>query len=142
MLRLLATLALAIGATTALAQSAAAPPRAVPAARPEITLSFSPVVKRAQPAVVNVYASRAAQRQASNPLFDDPVFRHFFGDGGQGQSGAGQQSLGSWAPRCARFLSCLRPKKPWAILALNARPFAQRPNSMPGCVKSGVPMPK
>ena len=69
--------------------------RAVPQTRGEALLSLSPVVKRAQPGVVNVYASRT-ERQPANPLFDDPVFRRFFGNGG-GASPRGQtaQSLGS-----------------------------------------------
>ena len=46
----------------------------------EITLSFAPIVKKVAPAVVNVYASRT-DVQPRNPLFDDPIFRHFFGDG-------------------------------------------------------------
>ena len=82
----------------ALAQPAA-PPRAVPETRAQTLLSFSPVVKQAQPAVVNVYASRVEQRPARNTIFDDPVFRRFFGDGGPGGQGrpGGQssQSLGS-----------------------------------------------
>ena len=53
--------------------------RAVPQTRTEQLLSFSPVVKRAQPAVVNVYASRTDPKP-NNPLFDDPIFRRFFGD--------------------------------------------------------------
>ncbi|HQS47039.1 MAG TPA: hypothetical protein PK706_11505, partial [Xanthobacteraceae bacterium] len=53
----------------------------VPATRSEITLSFAPVVARTAPAVVNVYALKSAPR--SNPFFDDPFFRRFFG-GGQG----------------------------------------------------------
>jgi len=66
--------------------------RAVPESRPAITQSFAPVVKRVTPAVVNVYASRV-ERQARNPLLDDPLFRQFFG-GGQ-QSPRTSQSLGS-----------------------------------------------
>ncbi|MEA2857840.1 MAG: hypothetical protein QOH98_2161, partial [Methylobacteriaceae bacterium] len=42
--------------------------RAVPQTRAEVLLSFSPVVKRAQPAVVNVYASRTDPKP-NNPLF-------------------------------------------------------------------------
>jgi len=48
--------------------------------RGDVILSYSSVVKKAQPAVVNVYASRTEKRPR-NSLFDDPVFRHFFGDG-------------------------------------------------------------
>jgi Do/DeqQ family serine protease len=68
--------------------------RETPTARAEITLSFAPVVKKVQPAVVNVYASRTEQIPR-NPLFDDPVFRHFFG--GNGGNGGKQiaRSLGS-----------------------------------------------
>ena len=71
-------------------------PRIVPETRAQTLLSFAPIVKRAQPAVVNVYASRAAQKQARNPIFDDPIFRQFFGeDGGGHPGGQSAQSLGS-----------------------------------------------
>ncbi len=53
--------------------------RVVPEGRAEITYSFSPVVKRAAPAVVNVYAERMVARRSLSPLFDDPFFRRFFG---------------------------------------------------------------
>ena len=68
----------------------------VPQTRPEMTLSFAPVVKAAAPAVVNVYASRTEKVQR-NPLFDDPVFRQFFGDQGQGAGPRSEttRSLGS-----------------------------------------------
>jgi Do/DeqQ family serine protease len=71
---------------------ATAQQRAVPDSRGQVVLSYAPIVKLAQPSVVNVYASRI-ERRAANPLFDDPIFRRFFGD----QQGRGQtaQSLGS-----------------------------------------------
>src|ERR1700689_2864050 len=47
----------------------------------QVRLSFGPVVKKVTPAVVNVYASRV-ETAARNPLFDDPIFRQFFGGGG------------------------------------------------------------
>ena len=53
-------------------------PRQVPQTSAEVSLSFAPVVKKAAPAVVNVYASRTEKVQR-NPLFDDPVFQQFFG---------------------------------------------------------------
>lgn len=59
----------------------AEPLRQVPASQADVLLSFAPVVRKAQPAVVNVYASRTDKRPR-NPIFDDPVFRHFFGEGG------------------------------------------------------------
>ena len=69
--------------------------KAVPQSRTEVTLSFAPVVKKAAPAVVNVYASRTDRTQR-NPLFDDPIFRHFFGDSpGLRPGGPTAQSLGS-----------------------------------------------
>ena len=49
-----------------------------------MTLSFAPIVKKATPAVVNVYASRTEKLQR-NPLFDDPVFQQFFGTRGDQQ---------------------------------------------------------
>jgi len=55
--------------------------RAAPEARAQIRLSFAPIVKRAAPAVVNVYV-RGRQQQAQRPQIplDDPVFRRFFGE--------------------------------------------------------------
>jgi Do/DeqQ family serine protease len=71
------------------AQDAA--PDKVPETKSEITLSFSPVVKRIAPAVVNVYGARVEQR-ARDPFFDDPVFSEFFG--GRRRERV-QQSVGS-----------------------------------------------
>ena len=62
-----------------------------PQTKAEITLSFAPIVKRAAPAVVNVYAQRV-EKQARNPIFDDPVFQRFFG---QQPGNHTTQSLGS-----------------------------------------------
>jgi Do/DeqQ family serine protease len=85
----------ALLALVCLPLSAQALERAVPQSRTEVTLSFAPVVKKAAPAVVNVYASRT-ERTPRNPLFDDPIFRHFFGDSPQMRpGGATTQSLGS-----------------------------------------------
>ena len=41
--------------------------------------SFAPVVKRAAPAVINVYVSRKV-RQIVSPFADDPFFSRLFGD--------------------------------------------------------------
>jgi len=46
----------------------------VPSSQAEISLSFAPVVKRAAPAVVNIYTRTRMVRQ-----FDDPVFEMLFG---------------------------------------------------------------
>jgi Do/DeqQ family serine protease len=60
----------------------------------ELRLSYAPVVQRVAPAVVNVYAAKTVQNR--NPLFDDPIFRRFFGVPGGGDGGSQlQRSLGS-----------------------------------------------
>ena len=47
----------------------------------ELRLSYAPVVQRVAPAVVNVYAAKVVQNR--NPLFEDPIFRRFFGVPGE-----------------------------------------------------------
>ena len=78
----------------ALASSARAetPARVLPEDPTQVQLSLAPVVRKAQPAVVNVYASRIEQRPR-NPLFDDPFFHQFFGE--QGENSRTALSLGS-----------------------------------------------
>src|SRR5881394_3450185 len=66
--------------------------RRVPSSGAELRLSYAPIVQRAQPAVVNVYAGKTVQNR--NPLLDDPIFRRFFGVPGQ-QPEQMQRSLGS-----------------------------------------------
>jgi serine protease Do len=47
----------------------------------DVQRSFAPVVKRAAPAVVNIYTKRVVEQQAFRPfVLDDPLFRRFFGD--------------------------------------------------------------
>ena len=89
MLRFALALALCLGFAAAEAQTV---DRTVPQNPAETRLSFAPVVKKVRPAVVNVYASRV-ETMARNPLFDDPIFRQFFGQ--QGQESRVAQSLGS-----------------------------------------------
>ena len=43
-------------------------------------VSYADAVSRAAPAVVNI-ATRKVIEEQSNPLLEDPFFRHFFGDG-------------------------------------------------------------
>jgi Do/DeqQ family serine protease len=78
-------------AIIAMAGIATAQERRVPNAA-ELRLSYAPVVQRVAPAVVNVYAAKTVQNR--NPLFDDPIFRRFFGVPGDGGSQV-QRSLGS-----------------------------------------------
>ena len=85
--------ALVLPLVLALATSSRADDRQVPAARGDVVLSFSPVVKRVAPSVVNVYASRVEKRPR-NSLMDDPIFRQFFG-GHDRPGNPSAQSLGS-----------------------------------------------
>ena len=72
--RLAPLLTLLLLAAPTLAQS-----RVAPQSREQLQLSFAPVVRKTAPAVVNVY-SRRTVRTAASPLFDDPLFRRFFGE--------------------------------------------------------------
>jgi serine protease Do len=65
-----------------------------PQSREAIRMSFAPIVRRAAPAVVNVYSRRVIRTQS--PLLEDPFFRRFFGEGSPfGQRERVQNSLGS-----------------------------------------------
>jgi Do/DeqQ family serine protease len=82
------------GACTLLAilsSAAVAQDRRVPSSATELKLSFAPVVQRVSPAVVNVYAAKTVQ--ARTPMFEDPIFRRFFGVPGDRPRTA--RSLGS-----------------------------------------------
>lgn len=56
--------------------------------------SYRQASQRAMPSVVNIFTTKVA-RQPSHPLSNDPLFRHFFGDGDSGQQDDRQFSLGS-----------------------------------------------
>ena len=80
----------------AAAQTAPAPAtRALPESRGAVLQSFAPLVKRAAPAVVNVFTRRVVRERVTSPLFDDPFFRRFFGDQPGGEQQREQNSLGS-----------------------------------------------
>ncbi|CAN1721282.1 Periplasmic serine endoprotease DegP-like [Hyphomicrobium sp. 1Nfss2.1] len=70
--------------------------RQVPPSSEALQFSYAPIVKRATPAVVNVYV-RSRVRTSLSPFANDPFFQRFFG----GRGGFGlpqeriQQSLGS-----------------------------------------------
>jgi len=59
---------------------AAAQQRATPADKQQIMLSFAPIVRKAAPAVVNIYTKRVVEERRVSPFFDDPFFRRFFGN--------------------------------------------------------------
>ena len=65
----------------------------VPQSQAEISLSFAPLVKRATPAVVNIYAKRVVAERVS-PFQNDPFFRDLFREFGQARPRV-QNSLGS-----------------------------------------------
>ena len=65
----------------------------IPKSETEIKLSFVPLVKKAAPAVVNIYAKRIIEERRS-PFSRDPFFRDFFRNFGQLQPRV-QNSLGS-----------------------------------------------
>ncbi len=72
---------------------------------PRLSASFAPVVERVAPSVVNVFSTKMVRNpfgRDMRPLFDDPFFRRFFGDGFNEESPRQtpprmqkQQSLGS-----------------------------------------------
>jgi Do/DeqQ family serine protease len=77
---LMMLVAIGPGAQAQLWGEATSEDRRVPGSQAEVTLSYAPLVKRAAPAVVNVYTERIVQRSVS-PFANDPVFREFFGPG-------------------------------------------------------------
>ncbi len=83
-------LSIVLGSSLVLASPVAA---RVPQSKPEITLSFAPVVRKATPAVVNIYAKRIVAAQPS-PFANDPFFSEFFRSFGKPVPRV-QQSLGS-----------------------------------------------
>ncbi len=71
----------AVFVVVALLAAPAAAEKQVPASKDQIQLSFAPLVKKAAPAVVNIYTRKVVRRRTMAPLFDDPFFRRFFGEG-------------------------------------------------------------
>ena len=67
-------LGLLISINTAQAQ------KQVPQSQAEIKLSFAPLVRKAAPAVVNIFTRKTVTQRSFSPLFDDPFFRRFFGE--------------------------------------------------------------
>ncbi|ANH03931.1 DegQ family serine endoprotease [Shinella sp. HZN7] len=85
-------LAAPLAVALALAAPAMAEERTVPQSRTEMQLSFAPLVKQVESAVVNVYAERVVERRS---IFDgDPFFEEFFGQRMPNRSEK-QSSLGS-----------------------------------------------
>ncbi|MBS0252878.1 MAG: Do family serine endopeptidase [Proteobacteria bacterium] len=76
------------------AETASAQEKMAPPSREAIQYSYAPIVKKAAPAVVNVYV-RSRVRTFDSPFANDPFFRHFFGDSFGRPSERVLSSLGS-----------------------------------------------
>ena len=96
---LLRSLFAAAACMVAMAGSAVALEKQTPVSREQTQLSFAPLVKKTAPAVVNIYTRKVVRSRQFSPLFNDPFFRRFFGDGFGLDSGPSrervQNSLGS-----------------------------------------------
>ncbi len=88
--RLMTLFGAALLALAAIANTASAQERRVPASLSQLQMSFAPIVQRVAPAVVNVYATHVVENQ--NPFMADPFFRQFFGNSPRRQV---ERSLGS-----------------------------------------------
>jgi len=78
----------------AFAGRANAQQRVAPPSREAVQYSFAPIVRRAAPAVVNVYV-RSRVQAFTSPFAEDPWFRRFFGDQFGEPSERVMSSLGS-----------------------------------------------
>ncbi len=56
--------------------------------------SYAPAAQQSMPAVVHIFTSKAGRSQR-HPLFDDPVFRHFFGERPENDPSQRESGLGS-----------------------------------------------
>lgn len=55
------------------------PVEIVPQSSEHLQLTFAPIVKKTAPAVVSISTARVVEQRYS-PFFEDPIFRHFFGE--------------------------------------------------------------
>jgi serine protease Do len=51
-----------------------------------VASSFAPAVKRAAPSVVNIFSTRTVREDPDDPMLNNPLFRHFFGEESKGRS--------------------------------------------------------
>lgn len=75
----MAMLAAGLAIVAMLCAPALAQRRAAPPSQAAIQYSFSPIVRQAAPAVVNVYV-RSRVRTMQSPFANHPIFRQFFGE--------------------------------------------------------------
>jgi serine protease Do len=85
--KLVVTAAIIAGLVAVLPTALAQPQsqRVVPASAAQMQLSFASIVRKASPAVVNIYS----KRKVSNPYANDPFFGRFFRDRVQSALGSG-----------------------------------------------------
>ena len=60
--------------------ASARPDAGAPASRDSSILSYAKAAKLATPAVVNIFTTKSVRVTPNHPLFNDPLFRRFFGD--------------------------------------------------------------
>ncbi len=75
----IASLSCVLSAFAATAQTYETDNRQVPASQGQVQLSYAPLVKESAPAVVNIYTTKIVRARRS-AMFDDPLFKRFFGD--------------------------------------------------------------
>ena len=90
----LAGIAAVCTVVAAMGADAFAQRREPPPSQAALQYSYAPIVKRAAPAVVNVYV-RSRVRTFASPFANDPFFKHFFGNGFGLPRERVQSSLGS-----------------------------------------------
>lgn len=69
-------------------------PATVPASLSQASMSFSPAVSRAAPAVVNIHAAKIVEERR-NPYFNDPLMERFFGNSDRPPRRILERTLGS-----------------------------------------------
>jgi Do/DeqQ family serine protease len=72
---------LSFALTLAFGTGPVAAEKRIPETDEQVRLSYAPLVKRAAPAVVNIYTRRIVKTQVQASPFRDPFFQRFFGQG-------------------------------------------------------------
>ena len=78
-MKVLRFLSVLVAVISAVALPAIAQQRVLPQSAAEVKLSYAPLVSDSAPAVVNIY-TRQVVRSRRSSMFDDPLFKRFFGD--------------------------------------------------------------
>ena len=87
-LKIISVVLMLIGISALVPQSNA---REIPQSKSQVQLSFSPLVKKVAPTVVNIYTKRVVRQRSrsASPFMGDPFFEQFFGGGFGGNLGQG-----------------------------------------------------